>query len=367
MNKQKTAEYHKQIPGLSDELIDKAPIGIFVIDPSGAVLMSNPALNKIFNLEKRNTDPALNLFNYISKNPKLKQYLDDATAGKKPVKIDQIKYSQIPEQNEIIINVWIVPILDVQEIIKSYLFFVEDITQYAQLASKIQRAERLSTMGIMASGIAEEIKWPLSHIMMNLDFVERNTNIDSPMRSYLQTIKDDLSRIKFVSKQIRDLSLPNRPDDKEIYEVNKLFSSQPIKAKLNVLKERGINIKITIPDKPLKIKANENHLIQAMTHILQNAAEAMPEEGTLTISVNDIKENRQDMVAITIADTGIGISQENLANIFKPFFTTKGKSATGLGLMVAYSIIDNLGGAIGIKSMPGVGTSVRIVIPVYIE
>ncbi|MBN2403841.1 MAG: PAS domain-containing protein [Spirochaetes bacterium] len=354
-----------KLSSLGEEVINNFPTGIFVINPSGDVLIENPALKNIFGSEAEHANVGLEIYNFIKSDSQLQQYMDMATSIKKSVKIDRLKYSLHDNESEKILTIWIVPILDQLKSIKYYFFLVEDMTEHTLRDSKIQRAERLSVMGILASGIAEEIKYPLSHIMINLDFVERNTSEDSPMRSYIQAIKDDLSRIKFVSKQIRDLSLPHREDDKEIYEVTKLFSSHPIKVKLNVLKERGISIKTIFPDISPKIKANENQLIQAMIHILQNAAEAMPEEGTLLISVDALNENGNDIVLITIADTGFGISKENLANIFKPFFTTKGHSATGLGLMVSYSIIDNLGGAIGIKSKPGVGTSVRIALPAY--
>jgi PAS domain S-box-containing protein len=355
----------KNISSLSEEIINNFPTGIFVINPSGDVLIENPALKNIFGYEVERSNTGLEIYNHIKSDAQLQRHLENANNNKKSVKIDRLKYLLPDKDTERILDIWIVPILDKQKTIKYYFFLVEDMTEHTLQDSKIQRAERLSAMGILASGIAEEIKWPLSHIMMNLDFVERNTSEESPVKSYLQAIKDDLSRIKFVSRQIMDLSLPHREDDKEVYEINKLFSSQPIEVKLKVLKERGISVKTVLPEISPKVKANENQLIQAMTHIIQNAAEAMPQEGALLISIHSDKENENELVVITIADTGFGISKENLANIFKPFFTTKGQSATGLGLMVAYSIIDNLGGAIGIKSKPGVGTTVRIVLPAY--
>lgn len=353
---------YDDISGINDEIIRNSPIGIFAINGSGITIMENPALREILGSGEPDSKPGLDLYNYIDSDESLRKYLraDNNNIAKK---INEINYKPPNTKKDLIIDIWVVPVSDSENIIQYYLFFVEDVTQRALLGSKIERAERLSIMGILASGIAEEIKYPLSHIMVNLDFVERNTSEDSPVRSYLQAIKDDLSRIKFISKQIRDLSLPHSEDDKEIYEVNRVFLSKPIKVKLNVLRERGISIKLVLPKKSPKIRANENQLIQAMTHLIQNAAEALKYEGTLLITVDSINENKKEYVSITIADTGIGITKENLANIFKPFFSTKGRNATGLGLIVSYSIIDNLGGAIGVKSTPGVGTSVRIMIP----
>jgi signal transduction histidine kinase len=353
----------KQLTGLGEEIIANFPSGIFVINLSGDILVENPALKNILHYEPGNFKIARDLYSYIKTDPDLRQHLNDVANTKKSVKIDSIKYPPNNDKNEKILRIEIIPLLNDQKEIKYYFFLVDDMTKYAIMDNKIHRSEKLSTIGIMASGIAEEIKWPLSHIMINLDFVEKNTSEDSPMKSYLQAIKDDLGRIKFVSKQMMDLALPGTEDNTEICDVNKIFSSQPLKIKLNNIKERGIVLKTSFPKKAARVKANENNLIQAMTHIIRNASEAMPDEGTLTISVESIRENENEIIAVTITDTGMGISEQNLPNIFKPFFSTKGRSAIGLGLMVAYSIIDNLGGAIGIKSTPGIGTSVRIVLP----
>ncbi|MFH0974883.1 MAG: ATP-binding protein [Spirochaetota bacterium] len=353
----------KQFTSLSDEVIHNFPTGIFVINPSGEMLIENPALKKTLGFDPESTNVGMELYRFIKSDPKLNQYLEDAANDKKTVKIENLTYTLHRDKNEIIINISIIPLVDEQKVIRYYFFLIEDVTKHALIYSKIHRQEKLSTIGIMASGVAEEIKWPLSHIMINLDFVEKNTSEDSPMRSYLQAIKDDLSRIRFVSKQMTDLSLPQTESNEDVCDVNKLFLSQPLKAKLNKIKERGITVKMSFPKKAAKVKANENNLIQAFTHIIRNASEAMPEEGTLTVIVESITEKENDIIAITITDTGMGIPEQNLPNIFKPFFSTKGRSGIGLGLMVAYSIVDNLGGAIGIKSMPGVGTSVRIVLP----
>ncbi len=360
------SEYLKQISSVNDEIISMAPIGIFVMESAGTLFMENPTLSKIFKPAEGKMDPGTDIYNFILADPGLKSDLDKVFDKKKPVRINSLKYLYSGDKEKII-NIWIMPILDARSEIKYLVFLVEDVTKHSQIGNKIQRAEKLSAMGIMASGIAEEIKFPLNHILMNLDFVERNTRENSPAMAYLQTIKDDLSRIKFVSKQIRSLALQTDEYDREVFDITRIFLDPPLRIKLNVMHERSIEVRTFFPDRPLKVKVNKNQLIQAMTHIIQNAAEAISENGVIAITIENFTEDGHKAVVITVDDTGLGISDENMLKIFKPFFSTKGKSATGLGLMVAYSIIDSMHGAIGIKSSPGEGTSVRISLPAYIE
>lgn len=362
----KHSEFLKQMSSVNDEIIRMAPIGIFVIESTGKLFMQNPTLSRIFKQSEGKIDPGSDLYNFILADPGLKSDLDSVLNRKTSVRINNLKYSYSGDKEKII-NIWIMPVTDAHDEVKYLVFLVEDVTKRSLMGDKIQRAEKLSAMGIMASGIAEEIKFPLTHIIMNLDFVERNTSEDSPARPYLQAIKDDLTRIKFVSKQIRSLSLPSDILDNEVFEVTRLFLDPPLSIKLHVMHERAIEVRTFFPDKSPKVNVNKNQLIQALTHIIQNAAEAVWENGVIAITVDTFTEDGHKAVVITIDDSGMGISDENMMKIFKPFFTTKGKSATGLGLMVAFSIIDNMHGAIGIKSSPGEGTSVRISLPAYIE
>ena len=97
--------------------------------------------------------------------------------------------------------------------------------------------------------------------------------------------------------------------------------------------------------------------------MIENAQEAMPDLGTLSISVEPVKSKEGNFVVITLTDSGVGIPGEKMQNIFRPFFTTKGENATGLGLMIASHVIENLGGTIAVKSAPGKGTSFKVAIP----
>jgi two-component system NtrC family sensor kinase len=110
------------------------------------------------------------------------------------------------------------------------------------------------------------------------------------------------------------------------------------------------------------IQADPSQLVQVFVNLLNNAADAMPQGGTLTLETRRIPEQG---VEIVIADTGCGIPEENLGKLFTPFFTTKpiGKG-TGLGLSIVYGIIKMHRGQIGVKSEPGRGTAFTVTLPV---
>jgi two-component system NtrC family sensor kinase len=133
------------------------------------------------------------------------------------------------------------------------------------------------------------------------------------------------------------------------------------------MRESGFDVMTVVePNTPL-VKATRNHLVQVMLHLISNAEDAMPDKGKITVSAGRLEKNGQVMARITVTDTGMGIPEENLRKIFQPFFSTKGQKSTGLGLMVTYSIIENMGGVIGIKSKVGEGTEVRILLPAVKE
>lgn len=353
---------------LNEEIINTAPVGVFMTDSSGIMLSENPALKKIMKTPENRSLVGFNLYEYKNfKEAGLDKYFDKVLETKLPEKIDRVRYKTNTNGDIVIINVIINPILSSQKKVRNLLFIVEDITEQAILDGRIKRTEKISAMNLMAAGIAEELKMPLSHINIDLNFLDNNLDESSHMKSYINAMKEDLSRIQFISDQLMDLSRtgPASYRHMEAVDMAGIIDSQPIKVKLERMKARGITIDIDRPAKSPFIYANANQIIQVLIHLIANAGEAMPEKGTLSITINSISEREKSFAAIEVEDTGFGITEENLRRIFQPFFTTKGAKGSGLGLMVAGSVIENIGGAIGIKSTPGEGTVVKILIPSY--
>ena len=168
--------------------------------------------------------------------------------------------------------------------------------------------------------------------------------------------------MKQISDQLLNLSKPEEID-KEVFEIHKLITSHPIQIMLNRLKKNGYIVNTVLPDESMKIRGIRNQLTQALLHLIANAEEAMPDRGELRIEIGAMENSSAKFGTITVTDTGIGITRDNIKKIIQPFFTTKGEKSTGLGMMVTYSIIENHGGTMGIRSKPGEGTSIVIALP----
>lgn len=228
-----------------------------------------------------------------------------------------------------------------------------------QAQKQLSQAEKLSSIGRLASGIAHEINNPLTGIltyssMLLEDF--RGTEFEED----LQTIINETMRCRKIVRGILDFSRETRLE-REPANLNRVLGDA-----LSIL-ERHVHfqnvrlIRRFDPDVPTQM-LDVNLIRSAVSNLAMNAADAMPGGGTLTVATSYDPAHRQ--VEMTFEDTGFGIPKENLGKIFDPFFTTKDPGqGTGLGMAVTYGIIQRHGGRIEVESEVGRGTRVTIKLP----
>lgn len=357
------AEELKRVKALNDEMVNNAPIGIFLMDPVGIMLTENPALKRIMGHPPNVTRVGYNLFQHPGFiEAGLKDAFDKVLLEKRSVMMRNTRYVPISGDRVLTINVTLDPIFDSKRNVKNVLVMVEDVTEQALIGEKMRRAEKLSAMGLLAAGVAYELKMPLNIMTMNLNFIEKNIEEDSPVAEYIADVKEELGKMRNITNQLLNLAKPDE-EQKEVFPVGKVLESHPVQIILKRMMERGYEVVMEVAPNAPMVRATMNHLIQVMLHIISNAEDAMPDGGKLTITISREIIDNQPMARIAVKDTGIGIPEENLKKIFQPFFSTKGQKSTGLGLMVTYSIIENMGGAIGVRSKVGEGTEVRIILP----
>ena len=173
-------------------------------------------------------------------------------------------------------------------------------------------------------------------------------------------------RIEKIVEHLREFSRQTKPEFQEL-DIN-----LPVENALMITGQQLLDHSIAVirrlnPDLP-KIVGDPNQLEQVFLNLISNARDATEEakgKKELTISSYNVEEGGSFFVAVSFTDTGVGIAQENLNKIFEPFFTTKPVGrGTGLGLSLCFGIIEAHGGRIEIKSQPGVGTEVVVLIPV---
>jgi two-component system NtrC family sensor kinase len=175
-------------------------------------------------------------------------------------------------------------------------------------------------------------------------------------------MKIELERIKNISEQLLSLAIIDERD-KEKCELNKVVTTHPVDVFINKIRNNGHEVELVLPEVSPEVMATSNQIQQLLIQFLENAEDALLDTGKITIKIESIKTEKDSYAVITLTDSGMGIPKQNVGKIFQPFFTTKGKKGTGLGLMIATSIVGNIGGSIGVKSNSGEGTSIRVVIP----
>ncbi len=250
----------------------------------------------------------------------------------------------------------------IQRIVDKILFKatpIELAEQNELLRTEVAEKEKFKAIATLASGIAHEVKNPLSTLKTFIDYLPAKHNDPEFMEKFGRLGNQEIERVNNLVHNLLNFAKPAPPEFKET-NIQRL-----IEETLNLIENSAQKNSIAISYSRLKttdyrLYLDPNQIKQAFLNILMNAIDAMPNGGTLTITTSLSKDKRSYQIEIT--DTGCGIAPENINHIFEPFFTKKDKG-TGLGLSISYGIIEKHKGKIEVKSAVGVGTEFKIKLP----
>jgi PAS domain S-box-containing protein len=237
------------------------------------------------------------------------------------------------------------------------LVLIQDITEMKKMEERLMHSEKLSALARISAGVAHEIGNPLTSISSYVQIL-REMDHDEFTKESLDTIAKHINRIADIVRQMSSFS-KTKPSDLRHYEVRDLVDMTLDLVKYDK-RMKHMTVHRSIPETLPQVVVDETQLIQVLMNIILNAADAMTNGGSLDISAS----LREKEVEISLADTGPGISPENMERIFDPFFTTKEKG-TGLGLAVSYNIIKSYQGDILVENRPEGGTIFKVRLPYY--
>jgi two-component system, sporulation sensor kinase E len=246
--------------------------------------------------------------------------------------------------------------------IEGALVHMEDITEKRRKEAQLRRAESLASLTTLAAGVAHEIKNPLGSLSIHIQLIRKALQGKeavevSFLERHLGVVDEEIDRL---NKIVVDFLFAVRPMDVQLRESDPGALVKGIAEFIGPEAERaGVMVELDLDEDLPRVALDDRLMKQAVLNLVKNALAAMPGGGKLRLAA----EKADDEVRISVEDSGVGISEEDLPKIFEPYFTTK-ENGTGLGLTITFKIVREHDGEITVASRPGQGSTFVINLPI---
>lgn len=346
---------------VNESIVESINVGLLTVDLNGRVTHLNSALEEILDIGRDEAiDTSVEELFAEDFADTLQQVL-----GQDGWRLQQLRniyklHTATRNGRPLVLNIALAPLQGDSRGQTGALVVLEDVTTRIRLEEQLQQREKLSSIGLLAAGVAHEVNTPLTGVSSYTQMLLGMMPATDPKHALLQKIGRQADRATNIVNNLLNFSRTGSVTEFSELNINRVLEDtiQLIEPQL-----RRNQIEITRlyePDTPLVI-GNAGKLQQVFTNLLLNARDAIPDGGRITLRTTAAEDSS---VLIEVSDNGIGIAPENVAKIYDPFYTTKGVGrGTGLGLAVSYGIVQEHSGHIGVESAPGRGTTFRIALP----
>jgi PAS domain S-box-containing protein len=289
-----------------------------------------------------------------------KKIIENIRAGRR---IEHFETVRLAKDGRLVdVSLTISPIKDEKGQVMGASKILRDVSSRKRMEKSLLEAEKIAATGRMAATIAHEVNNPLEAVM-NLLYLLREKVIDDEGRDFLATAEEELGRVSHIAKQTlgyyREHAAASLASVSEIAE-HALTIYEPRCTAAGIVVRRSIA-------SSTKVVLRRGEMMQVISNLIANSIYAMPEGGTLSLSVSDASSG-DDGVVLTVEDDGIGIAPADLPKVFDAFFTTRTTVGTGIGLFVAKQFVEGHGGRISIESnyeSDRHGTTIRVFLPLH--
>jgi signal transduction histidine kinase len=336
---------------LNEQTISSLTVAVFVIRENGQIIQSNPRASILLG----NTGSPQSLNDILKAHGLLGQTVGQA------VKLDE-ECTNVPVTSPDTPASYL--LLTVRRLARTtgerqFLVLVSDISDYKMLELNAQRLEGLAKLGQTIAAINHEVRNILQPIQMQMKALESVKSDDERVKRALSVIPDRLSAMEKVLSGLKDLS---RPMELRLRNINVAELIQSAWMDVQELPfAQGVAFEFDPVKNAVECQVDGNWMRMVFCNLLRNAAEATQERPVRRIDVCTCVS--QDMLRVDISDTGCGITESNRKKLFELFFSTKGAAGTGLGLSICQRVVNFHGGHIDVFSMPDVGTTFQITLP----
>ena len=345
----------------NESIVESVNVGLLAVDESGRIIRCNSPFEEMMGLDREEAvgrqvedifdeSFALNLENILGKS---RWHLTEIRNAYKLHTYDRGGRS-------LILNVAVAPLRSVSNQQTGAIIVFENVSSRVKLEETLQQSEKLSSIGLLAAGVAHEVNTPLTGVSSYTQMLLGMIPETDPKHALLQKMQRQTDRATNIVGNLLNFSRTGNAEEFGAIEINKLLNDT-LQLLEPQLRKSTVEIVKEYADDAPAIHGSGGKLQQVFTNLILNARDAMFSGGTITLRTF---AHEDDGVVIEVADTGGGIPAENLGKVFDPFFTTKGVgNGTGLGLAVTYGIVQEHAGTIEVRSAEGEGTTFRLVFP----
>jgi PAS domain S-box-containing protein len=352
---QKVAEYER-LKDFNENIVESINVGVLAVDLADRIESWNSQMEVMYALPRwqalgRSLEeifPAefLREFSRVRQSPGIHNLYKFRLA--------------VPTGETRTLNMAIAPLVTRNFSVVGRLIIMDDITERVELENQLSQADKLSSIGLLAAGVAHEVNTPLAVISSYAQMLSKQLHGDDVKGALLDKITRQTFRASEIVTNLLNFSRSSGAEFTEV-DLNRVILDT-LSLVEHQFKSAKIRVERALAPRLGPVQGNAGRLQQVFLNLFLNARDAMPEGGKLKVATSN-----GEAVTVVVSDTGAGISQEHLHRIYDPFFTTKSgngqKRGTGLGLSVTYGIIQEHAGKIRVESAPGRGTTFYLDFP----
>jgi PAS domain S-box-containing protein len=342
-----------RLKDFSENIVESLNVGVLAVDLSGIVESWNTRMEQLFGVARQDALGA----RLDALLPK--ELAEEIAARRDEQQITGIYKQRLQHQGKTLtLNVSITPLVSKSGEHIGRLLLFDDVTQRERMEEQMSQTEKLTSLGLLAAGVAHEVNTPLAVISNYIQMLAKQMPESDPRHAIIEKIVKQTFRASEIVNNLLNFSRTGAAEAANV-DVNKVVEDT-LALVSHPLKTSQIQVVKHLADGLPAVRGSANKLQQVFLNLFLNARDAMPSGGILEVRTNA----HNGSVEIEVVDTGTGIPREYIHRIFDPFFTTKASGrGTGLGLSVSYGIIKEHAGKVDVRSAPGKGTSFHVEFP----
>jgi hypothetical protein len=377
---QRKADEYERLKEFSENIVESINVGILAAGLDDCVESWNSQIEKLTGIKRdqavgrtlgelfppelvakfdelRNEDGVHNVYRMA-----LRPRIEEEETLPSPNGHHGLELKKTPVVRESIVNLAIAPLVSKEHERIGRLIIFDDVTDRDELERRLVQADKLSSIGLLAAGVAHEVNTPLAVISTYAQMLAKQVSGDDQKSKLLEKIAKQTFRASEIVNSLLNFSRTAPTDFVEL-DLNRVIRETATLID-HQFQKAGVMTRIALVEDLPPVRGNAGKLQQVFLNLFINARDAMTSGGTLTVRT----WSESGFAHVEVADTGQGISPEHLARIYDPFFTTKGpKKGTGLGLSISYGIVQEHNGIIEVDSTLGRGTRFRLEFPTLLS